>query len=227
MAVQATLQSLTALLKSSSLDDHEEILKHANSVLKKTKADLDALHVKLIALLKLDRYEDALRVIEEGGDKLKEKAQLEWAYSLYKAGKLQEAEQVAGKRSVPITKERAMQHIEAQAAYRLERFSKVTGIYRELSGQTGYGEENDLRINLGATDAQLIWSGHEDEVVQRKASRDDLEDFESAYNAACSCIARGQFAQAQFLLKRAGGKMDDLQSRLPFTNNYSRALSSI
>jgi len=64
-----------------------------------------------------------------------------------------------------------------------------------------------LRINAGAIDAQLEWAQLGHLTRARKASRQDLEVFESAYNAACGSIARGELSQANVLLKRAKGSI--------------------
>lgn len=66
-------------------------------------------------------------------------------------------------------------------------------------------EESDLRINAGAVDAQLQWQGRSSLVRKKQPTREDLEAFETAYNAACGCVARGELAQAEFLLKKAKG----------------------
>ena len=108
-----TSKNLSALLEQSSIDDHEEILKACNNALKASKNDLELLHVRLVALLKLDRYGDALRVLEEGGNKLRGKARLERAYALYKIGNLEEAKRIAKE----VTENRGARHIEAQAVW--------------------------------------------------------------------------------------------------------------
>lgn len=66
-------------------------------------------------------------------------------------------------------------------------------------------EAHDLRINRGAVDAQLQWTGNHDVVQSKRPSREDLEAFETTYNAACGCIARGELREAEVLLKRAKG----------------------
>ena len=104
-------QALNSLLKRTTIEDHEEVLKACNATLKQSKQDLDTQHVKVVALLKLDRFDDAVHVLEEGGDKLKQKAQLEHAYALYKLGKLGEARDLATR----VTNERGARHVEAQA----------------------------------------------------------------------------------------------------------------
>ena len=40
-------------------------------------------------------------------------------------------------------------------------------------------------------------------MTKTKAEREDLEAFETAYNAACESIAGGELGQAEVLLKRA------------------------
>ena len=90
----AATKSLSSLLAQTSIDDHDEVLKAANAAVKKSKTDIEAQHTKAVALLHLDRYEDALKVFEDVPS-LREKAPLEHAYSLYKTGNAAEAFQVA------------------------------------------------------------------------------------------------------------------------------------
>ena len=87
----SSLPTLTSLLKQTDLEDHEEILRAADRAIKQSTSDLDAQNVKVVALLKLDRFEDAILAFETGGDVLKDRARLEYAYALYKTGKPAEA----------------------------------------------------------------------------------------------------------------------------------------
>ncbi|KAG9228977.1 hypothetical protein BJ875DRAFT_214705 [Amylocarpus encephaloides] len=196
------IAALSSLLKAASIDDDEELLKAANAVLKSSKNNFDALHTRVVALLKLDRFEDALRALDDGGDKLAERCILEKAYAHYKVGQLEEARILVTKGGM-----RGLSHVAAQVAYRAERFEDAAKIYEELSATEGPidGEENDLRINSAATDAQLEWQGDGEKVGQdrKKPSREDLEAFETSYNAACGCIARGDLNAGRVLLKRA------------------------
>jgi signal recognition particle subunit SRP72 len=197
-----SIASLTSLLKASSITDHEEILKAANAVLKTSKNNPEALHTRIVALLNLDRYDDALRAFDDGGDKLAERCKLEKAYAHYRIGQFDEAQELVASGG-----SRGLAHVAAQTAYKAERFDEAARIYKELSASQGpiEGEENDLRINSAATDAQLQWQGNGDQVEEsrKKPSREDLEAFETSYNAACGCIARGDFNSGSVLLKRA------------------------
>lgn len=110
----SSLTSLGSLLQRSNLDDDEEVLKACNAALKKSKTDLDAQHVKVIALLKLDRFEDALRVLQDGGRSLQDRTRVEFAYAQYKAGNMEGAAQLAAQ--MPM--KRGARHVEAQAVFR-------------------------------------------------------------------------------------------------------------
>jgi signal recognition particle subunit SRP72 len=190
--------SLSVLLQKTTLDDHAEVLKLCNAALKKSKGDTEAQQVKAVALLKLDRYDEALHHFEESGEELKEKAPLEYAYTLYKTGKLEKAATIA--RSVG--ESRGAKHVEAQATYRAEKFSRTLELYKELLEEQIAAEEYDLRVNRGALQAQLEWTSA-DTVQSKRPFREDLEQFETSYNAACASIARGELTQAEVLLKRA------------------------
>lgn len=215
-------RSLSALLQRVNIEDHEEILRACNASLKQSKKDLRSLHAKVVALLKLDRYEDALHVLEDGGEALENEARLERSYALYKTGQLLEAEKVAK----GIDNDRGARHVEAQAVcvhrtalilrartdyepqlYRSQDFENSALLYRDLSTSHAPidNEENDLRINSGATDAQLEWIRQGHLVQKKKPGREDLEAFELAYNAACVSIARGELAQGEVLLRRSQG----------------------
>jgi len=193
--------SLAALLQRSGLDDHEEILEAANKALKESKHDNTAQRVRLVALLQLDRYEDALRVIDEGGPGLRDAARLECAYALYKAGDLEKAEQLAAG-----GKQRGLEHLYGQVLYRAERFELAAHTYDELARSAPlHHESGDLQINREAIDAQLHWAGRGNVSLKKKLNRQDLEQFETTYNAACGYLARGELKQAALLLSRAKG----------------------
>ncbi|KAL8855012.1 MAG: hypothetical protein Q9221_000208 [Calogaya cf. arnoldii] len=192
-------QSLNTLLQRATIDDHEEILKACNVSLKQSNKDPQILHTKAVALLKLDRYADALRVLEEGGEGVKSAASLESSYALYKNGQLSEAKAIAK----GISDDRGARHVEAQASYRLEDFEASALLYSDLTKTHAAidNEENDVKINAGAADAQLEWSRQGHLVQTKKSTREDL--FEPAYNAACASIARGNLDHGELLLRRS------------------------
>lgn len=95
-------------------------------------------------------------------------------------------------------------------SYRTENFSDAAEIYEDLvksQEEAHVDEENDLRINSGATDAQLEWNKQGDLARKKKPNREDLEVFETAYNAASASIAREELGQGEVLLQRAKGML--------------------
>ena len=92
-----------------------------------------------------------------------------------------------------------------EQSYRAEQFCRAADIYEKLS-QTPSPEDHDLSINSWATDAQLQWKGEAEYVRHERPSREDLEAFETAYNAACLNIAKGALPQGEVLLNRAKSK---------------------
>ncbi|KAI9811674.1 MAG: Signal recognition particle core component [Phylliscum demangeonii] len=199
------LRSLAALVRQTTIDDHDAILIAANRVLKDSPSDINTLHIKAVALLKLDRFHEALDLINAGGSALQDRARSARAYALYQS--------YPWSRDGELWQEptsRVLKHIAAQAWYRSgeygsDEFSRAADIYDEL-GEESAGAENedgDLTINRRATDALLQWNGLARQARKSKADGEDLERFETAYNVACSCIARGEYPQAGFLLSRA------------------------
>ncbi|KAL7270622.1 Signal recognition particle subunit SRP72 [Rhizina undulata] len=199
------LEFLKNLSVSDAEPDHEQILKHANILLQSNNTHHRALSIKLVALLHLDRFEDALRVLDspEGRQQLGNTTKLERAYSLYKLGRVQEAADVAASVDDTERHKKGLKHIEAQAAYRLEEFERAARIYKSLTDNPDVDFEADIKINAGAANAQLIWSGRAELAENRKPTNEDLDVFEQAYNAACASIARNETTQALILLKRA------------------------
>jgi signal recognition particle subunit SRP72 len=189
--------AVSALLRASTIDDHDEVLKAANAAIKANKSDYASQHTRIVALLKLDRFEDALRAIAEGGSNLEEQCALEKAYSLYKTGKLEDATKVVQAASAD---KRSFKHIAAQIAYRAERFDEAHAVYGDLFKSDPADEESDLGINLKAVLAQQLWQGKIPSSSEEELPQDT---FELCYNAACVCVARGDLERASNLLQRA------------------------
>ncbi|TQV99150.1 hypothetical protein V2A60_004644 [Cordyceps javanica] len=189
--------ALSSLLRGASIDDHDEILEAANLAINADKSNVLARHIKLVALLKLDRFDDAIRFLAESGSTLESKCILEMAYALYKSGELKEATSTLKKGDL---RERSLQHIAAQVAYRAERFSEAGQIYEGLLESNVGAEKNDLNINLKAVHAQAEWSGLS---APSEPLRSMPDSFELCYNIACASIARGELGEASQLLQRA------------------------
>lgn len=200
---------LSALLGKTSVVDNEEALDLACKALKASKGNNDALHTQIVALIKLDRFEDALQALNDGGQKTLTLCILERAYALYKLGKLTEAELLLNGAN-----KRGLKHLAAQVAYRAEKFTAAMNYYKDLRSKKSLieGEEVDLMVNISATDAQLEWQANGYRINQENdlTSSNDIKIFEISYNFACKLMARKDFTTAYEYLRRARELCDAL-----------------
>ncbi|KAH0493674.1 hypothetical protein TgHK011_000331 [Trichoderma gracile] len=196
--------ALSALLRAADIQDHEQILEAANAAIKADKSDYAAHHTKVVALLKLDRFDDALRVISGGGIKLQASCILEQAYALYKTGKLTEASDLLESAGL---ERRGLRHVAAQVAYRAEKSHEAEAIYRNMLDTDAAGEESDLKINISAATAQSQWEGLPS--ASPAMSPESLDTFELCFNVACGELARGNTSRAASLLQRAAMLCDN------------------
>jgi signal recognition particle subunit SRP72 len=160
--MSATTPLLAGLLKKATIEDHEEILKASSAALKKSRTDVQAQHAHAVALLKQDRYDEALRFIQDCGQPLQERAALEHAFVLYKTGQWEEAlntlEGASG---------RGAQHLEAQVQYRLENSARVLDIYEEIRSKgclmrsSTYGSMSELWRHRNSGSVSLCQKGQE------------------------------------------------------------------
>lgn len=204
MAPQNPAAALSSLLRAATIDDHDEVLRTANAALKADKNDATAQTTRVVALLKLDRFDDALRALAEGGVKLEATCAIEKAYALYKTGNLDDA--AAFLKSAGLDKT-GFSHIAAQVAYRSERFDEAHAIYKRLLDSSPGSEENDLNINSKAAFAQSQWQSYSrsSPVAPSNVSKgqSSSDAFELCYNEACAYIASQDLDTAANLLQRA------------------------
>ncbi|KAK6543839.1 Signal recognition particle core component [Orbilia ellipsospora] len=203
----STPASLAVLLQNLSLDepqDHEEILRHANNILK-NNSDPQTLKTRVVALIKLERYDEAIKSIEQAGGSASTGLGFEHAYCLYKQGNLEGALAISAEGLPTERRQRALKHLHAQAQYRAENFQSAIELYEELSKLPPLveNEDNDLRVNLGASEAQLSFTGKDALRPKRRATAEDLQQYESAFNAACISVARGDLSAGLMLLRTA------------------------
>lgn len=190
--------SLASLLKKSTLDDHEALLLASEEVLQSSPTDSQALQVKAIALVKLERYADALKQFSQT-QSLQADLPEAYAYCLYRSGNFEDAVKAASS----VKGSRGAQHVTLQAAYRAEDYRAAAQAYSEISKTSIATERFDLRVNKLALDAEALWLEALSSASVPRATTDDLSAFETAYNAACISISKGQLAEADILLKRA------------------------
>ncbi|KAL1216413.1 hypothetical protein V5N11_026344 [Cardamine amara subsp. amara] len=185
----------TSLNRHIERSEFEQAVKVADQVLSIAPTDEDAIRCKLVALLKDDKIDDALSVIQSS-QKLQIDLGFHKAYCLYRQNKLDEA--------IACLKGRARDSetllLEAQILYRLGKADACVDVYQNL--KKSKNDIDSLEVNLVAG---LISAGKSSQV---KRALDALRikptsNFELAYNFACSLIEENNYADAEQLLLTA------------------------
>jgi signal recognition particle subunit SRP72 len=199
------MTALARLLQRATIEDHEDVLKAAIAALKENPNDVSVHHTRAVALLKLDRFDELLRVLDGAGDKTKTACAVERGYALYKTGRLEEARACFPVSELSGDPSPAMSHLAAQIAYRTENFRDAHAIYQRLASKAGQtlSEDRDLMINKAAARAQLVWQTRGAVCISASTIPKKPDTFEVAYNAACASIACGQLSKASMLLDQA------------------------
>lgn len=153
--------------------------------------DEDALKCKVVCLMKMDRFADALPLCSS------EKLRFERAYCLYRLQRLEEALQECPQSSTSP----AMQHLRAQLLYRVGQYDECSNIYGTMM-DSGAGDDADLKTN---TYASYTLAGRAQEVMQDyPPDQGEMEEnFELRFNLASALISTGDLEGAASELRTA------------------------
>ncbi|KAK9452104.1 uncharacterized protein V1518DRAFT_410369 [Limtongia smithiae] len=202
--------SLTELLDMLSVnvqnEEHANVLDLANKILRQNPADKKAIRAKTIALIKLERYVDALAAATGGGATHATELALERGYCHYRVGQLEVASDVVAtalaSKELGAIERRGLIHLQAQIAYRLENFSQAKDLYSALGNESALveGETHDILVNSLAIDAQQSFNtpGSTDSARPVTAL-----SHEAAYNLASLHIGEHRYRDALALLQQA------------------------
>ncbi|KAK9480569.1 hypothetical protein V1514DRAFT_324812 [Lipomyces japonicus] len=205
---QPSLHELVAKLSvHSKNEEHDHVLDFSNKLLRQDPSDKAALRSKAIALIKLDRYSEALDIIDNEPSGYA----FERAYCNYRLGKLGIAQDIV-KATLATEKGpfeiRALLHLEAQVQYKLENFEEAKKSYDSLSKYKYIidGEQHDLLVNSIAIAAQQKWWGK----VSSEADFGTVVSHEHAFNLASLKIGEKNYSDALGLLQKAKALVQSL-----------------
>lgn len=160
-----------------------------------------ALHCKVICLIQLSKFDEALRYIEKNN--LNELI-FEKAYCQYRNNQpdlaLNTIEAVKFERLPQNIKE-----LKAQIYYRLERFDECFDLYKDIIKNTSDSYEDERKANLSAVAAQMIISGS-----KKDAPEFEENTYELSYNKACALAGQENFIEAEKRLKISEKKCRDV-----------------
>ncbi|KAJ3298444.1 Signal recognition particle core component [Borealophlyctis nickersoniae] len=203
---QETQRLFAELERYCSSEEYDNIVKICDKISRTVKNDPDVLHSKVVALIRLERYTDALTVLEASNlpVEVREDHQFEKAYCLYRANRLSESlDLIRQCKNGELGKDakRQFDHLEAQVLYRQEDYGECLGIYQELLRDVNEDEEGELASNYNAVRAAAVASGLSlgDEMDVDQAA----DSYEVTYNLACLSLADGKLDEAEQYLQKA------------------------
>ncbi|KTW29225.1 hypothetical protein T552_01181 [Pneumocystis carinii B80] len=172
-----------------SNNKHEEVIELSDRIRGVSVSDKKSIKSKIIALIKLDRYSEALYLIESEG--YEEEEVLEMVYCMFMLKKYEEAMNIAKK-----SNKRGIKHIMAQIAYQKDQMGKASEIYKELQKDQYRieNEEFDLCINLLAT--QVTSSS-----IEISSQAAIYQSLDYRFNIGCHLICRKEYMKAKELFE--------------------------
>jgi len=188
------------LSKVAPSQDWERILKTAKKILGLSVNEKKAFQTKIICLINLDKFDEALSSIERYNDA--EDLYFERAYCQYRLNKVEEAYTTLSKCEEPGIKEKELM---AQISYRLEKHQEAYDTYRDIIKNIDVDDDFEIErmTNLSAVVASL--NGSKD--IDMK--NDENKTFELCYNSACISISKSNYIEAQKKLEKAEAICND------------------
>ncbi|KAK0062380.1 signal recognition particle subunit SRP72 [Biomphalaria pfeifferi] len=196
MAQPASTTTLYAeLSRCGQKQEYEKAIRIANKILQQNPEEFAAFNCKIISLLFLDRFDEALAALNK--DKTHTgNLKLEKAYCEYRLNRTNEA--LSTLRSIsnptPRTKE-----LLCQVLYRIEQYDECYNLYRDVIKNSQDEFDSERETNLAAVIASLqMWN---------KKDMDDPNfaenSYEICYNNACYWIGKGNLSVALEKLDKA------------------------
>ncbi|XP_063984572.1 signal recognition particle subunit SRP72 isoform X2 [Diachasmimorpha longicaudata] len=162
--------------------EYERALKVANRILGISQDEEAAIHCKVICLIQLSKFNDALQLIAKN-PKISVNLDFEKAYCLYRLNQVVEALMVFSDIQNPSPK---IKELTAQILYRLEKYEECFAVYRDIIKNSSDDYADERETNLAAVLVHLTAEGFS---VDTFEVRDHT--YELTYNAACRLAAKG------------------------------------
>lgn len=181
------------LSKFAQNGDYERALKAANKILGVAPHEFLAFNCKIVCLIELSRFEEAIAQINKNPEYLQNLI-FEKSYCYYRLNKHEDALKTIEKCEDEI--DYRTKDLKAQILYRLEKYREANSIYQDIIKNTDDEYEEERLTNLYATMVYL-----------EESERDDIDElkevpYELCYNKACMYITSENYSEAEKKLKQ-------------------------
>ncbi|CAO3612904.1 unnamed protein product [Cunninghamella echinulata] len=202
---QQTSALYTELNKAAAAFDDEHSLTLCDQIIKLGGNDIStALHCKVIALIRLGRYNDALSLISRKfRDNTTIDLSFEKLYCYYRTNQWQQASDLLETIKKFNPNDTSLLYLEAQLYYSQDKYKEAVDIYETLINQIDVNDHiyEEVQVNLLAAKTGLLFDHPEESLIV------DIDPnhsgYEVTYNTATALLAQGEFSQAINLLEEA------------------------
>ncbi|XP_071533763.1 signal recognition particle subunit SRP72 [Panulirus ornatus] len=171
-----------------------KVIKVVNKILAEEPKELKAWQCKVVALIQLDQFSEALTAVTKS--KFGVELAFEKAYCEYRLNQVAAAYDTICKAAEVSPR---VQELQAQILYRLERYDECYDVYRDIIRTTSDDFDLERETNLTAVAVNRSVEGtNDDDSV-------DVDDssYELLYNGACHLLAAGSLEDALTKLQAA------------------------
>ncbi|KAI2801867.1 Signal recognition particle core component [Blomia tropicalis] len=195
--------SFADLKRFENNGEYEKALRTTNKILELSKDNQKAIHCKVVSLIQLNKFEEALNFLDKLDDEIKSKLNFEKAYCEYRLNKVDEALKTIKNSD---SDDFGVKELEIQALYRVEEHEKCYSNYIDLIKNSSDDYEDERYANLTA-----VLSGLLAEKANFKSDLLDLNEntYEIIYNKACVLLSTGEYHAAIKKLNQAECKMNE------------------
>ena len=180
--------------------EFETGLKIAEKILSLAPEDRDALHCKVVCLLQLSKFQEAVKLIDASSKKAGEKQfRFEKAYCLYRLEKYADSHHLLDSllHKQPQTEPR-VQELLAQVTYRLGRYGESKATYASIVKEYSDDFDTEREANFAAA----LSLGNEPDDASFLASL-RTGSMEQCFNLACCYLALGREEEAESALRQS------------------------
>ncbi|KAL0141371.1 hypothetical protein V8B55DRAFT_1488735 [Mucor lusitanicus] len=210
---QQITQLFTELKKTVDEYDDERSLEICDKLIKLNPEDQLTLQCKVVTLIRLEKYKDALTMIARQFRNSDIDLSYEKIYCYYRTNQLAPAMELLQElKAKNASNDPSLLYLEAQLLYSQGQFEKAVQVYESLlkSSDKNSNLYDEIQVNLLAAKAGLLFSTNNKAAVKDKAELKESADlYEVAYNAASVYLARGDVKKAQEQLELAHKQCSD------------------
>ena len=150
-----------------------------------------AIHCKIVCLIQLNEFEEALKYIENQNEEIRKNFHLEQAYCQYRLNNVEESLKCLNGKDV--SDDLGANELKAQTLYRIENFDDCYSSYVDLIKNSNDDYEDERMVNLAAV---IVGLKNINSNIKYDLASISNSTYEVIYNKACALVAIEQYTKA-------------------------------